>query len=107
LGILFQTIALHYAIKKCEATQERKNAFAAGSFGGLAAGAWAPNLLAAPAILVALITTTGDSSRRVRQFLSKAGVVTLGYLTTFVFPLAFAYGCTGAQWRVGPTSWWQ
>ena len=104
LGILFQTIALHYAIKKCEATQERKNAFAAGSFGGLAAGAWAPNLLAAPAILVALITTTGDSSRRVRQFLSKAGVVTLGYLTTFVFPLAFAYGCTGAQWRVGPTS---
>jgi hypothetical protein len=103
-GILFQTIALNYAIKQREASQERANAFAAGSFGGLAASAWAPNLLAAPAIFVALITTAGESCMRVRQSLSKACVVALGYLTTFALPLALAHGCTGTQWRVGPTS---
>jgi hypothetical protein len=103
-GILFQTIALTYAIKKRETTQDWRNAFAAGSFGGLAASAWAPNMLVAPAILAALITTTGESGMRVQRFLREACAVALGYLTTFALPLAFVYGYAGTQWRVGPTS---
>ena len=104
LGILFQTIALNYAIKKREATEGWRNAFAAGGFGGLAASAWAPNVLAAPALIVALFRPTGGSRTPVRQFLGTGCVVALGYFATFALPLALAYGCTGSQWRVQPTS---
>jgi len=103
LGVLFQTLALHYAIREREAGHRWRNALAAGAFGGLALSAWGPNALAAPAILFALITATAGSCKRVQQSFQKAAAFALGYATTSVLPfvLAFVLARNLPSWRVG------
>jgi hypothetical protein len=101
-GILFQTLALHWAIREREAGRGSRDALIAGVFGGLAACAWAINLLVAPAIVLALAATAG-TRMRMRQLLSSAGAFALGYATTFVAPVALAYQRTASatQLRAG------
>jgi hypothetical protein len=103
-GVLFQALSLNYAIKEREATRGWTNAIASGSFGGLAASAWATNVIVAPAVLVALITTAGGPRMRIRQFLKETCVFALGYFATFVVPVALAYLSGASQARVGPSS---
>jgi hypothetical protein len=102
-GILFQTLALHYAVRERTGPGGWRNAFAAGGLGGLAAAAWAINALMAPAILVALLSTTAGSYRRLRQSLHQAGLFALGYGATFAIPVALAYLLMRVtpRWRVG------
>jgi hypothetical protein len=103
LGVLFQTLALHYAIRERQASHRCRNALAAGAFGGLAVSAWAINALASPAILLALITATADSCKRMQQSSRKAAAFALGYFTTCVLPIVLAFMLihNAPRWRVG------
>jgi hypothetical protein len=102
-GILFQTLALYWAIRERETSRGSRDALIAGVFAGVAACAWAINVLAAPAIVLAIAATAG-ARMRMRQFLSRAGAFALGYVTIFVLPVALAYlrTATALQLRAGP-----
>lgn len=103
-GVLFQAISLNFAIKEREANRGLRHAFAAGSFGGLAAATWATNVVVAPATLLALITTTDGWRMRVRHSLNKTCVFALGYVLTFVLPVALVYLSNAGKLSVVPAA---
>jgi hypothetical protein len=103
LGVLFQAVALHYAITMREPTRDSRNAILAGSFGGLAACAWAINVLEVPAICAALIAASLGRNQRLPQHLRTVCAFAFGYVVTFVLPVAFAYGLASSGVQSHPS----
>lgn len=91
LALLFQTIALHYAIAERERARDLRNAVVAGGFGGLAACAWATNVLVAPAMCLALVAASDERHAGLRRQLRAVCAFGLAYAATFILPVVFAY----------------
>lgn len=91
-SILFGTLALLYAIPVSGEKQHSRHPFRAGIYGGLAASAWGPQLLVAPAIwlLVALEAPSRDREAIIRS-LKRTSKLASGYLIAFIAPLVAAY----------------
>jgi hypothetical protein len=91
LGLLFQTLAVHYAITGREPSRDLRNAIVAGGCGGLAACAWATNVMAAPAMCLALVAGSALRTVRPLHHLRALCAFGLGYAATFILPILLAY----------------
>lgn len=91
LSVLFTTIALGFAISAGGATIAPFGALSAGIFGGLAGATWAVQLLAAPALWLALMLTPGRDRISPMSQLKNTALLVAGYALAFVIPLLLAY----------------
>ncbi len=109
LGMLFTILALDRAIAPRQAPATAGSALAAGALGGLSAATWAIQILAAPAIWVALVLTPARDRTLLRQHLRNTAALVAGYLLAFVVPMLIAYltqarGYASASSAVGGNS---
>ena len=91
LSMLFTILALQCAVPQRGAAATGTAAFAAGGLGGLAAATWGIQLLAAPAIWLAMVLTPPPGQTSLRQQLRNTMDMASGYLLAFVIPLLAAY----------------
>jgi len=91
LSMLFAIVALHFAIAERGRSATGRSAFAAGAFGGLSAASWSIQVLAAPAIWLALVLTSSRNATSLRSHLRNTALLAAGYLLTFVVPLLTGY----------------
>jgi hypothetical protein len=91
LSMLFAILALRCAIAPRDTAPTARAAFAAGVLGGLAAASWTIQVLAAPAIWVALVLTPARPRTVLRQHLRNSAALGAGYVLTFVIPMLAAY----------------
>ena len=91
LSILFAILALRCAISHRGTAATRAASFAAGALGGLSVATWGTQILAAPAIWLALVLTPAPAQTSIRQHLRNTAGLVAGYLMTFVVPLLTAY----------------
>jgi hypothetical protein len=91
-SMLFAILALRCAITLRGMAATGATAFAAGALGGLSAATWAIQILAAPAIWLALVLTPAREQTSIRQHIRNTAALMAGYLLTFVFPILAAYG---------------
>ena len=91
LGMLFAILALGCAVAPRDLPASGAAAFCAGVLGGLSAATWGIQILAAPAIWVALVLTPARTQSWLRQHLRNTAALAAGYLLAFAVPLLAAY----------------
>jgi hypothetical protein len=91
LSMLFAILALRCAISSPGIATTGTAAFVAGALGGLSVATWGIQILAAPALWIALILTPPRDQTSIRQHLRNTAALTGGYLLTFVVPLLAAF----------------
>lgn len=91
VSVLFVVISLRFAVADAHTPATPRGALAAGIFGGLAAATWAIQLLAAPAIWLALLLTPPPDSLSIASRFKNTVRLATGYLATFFIPLILAY----------------
>jgi len=91
LSVLCAILALHCAISPRGTAPTGAAALAAGALGGLSAGTWAIQILAAPALWLALLLVPARGQTSSRQHLLNTAALLAGYLLTLVLPLLVAY----------------
>ena len=101
LSMLFAILALGYAIAPGRTALPARAAFAAGVLGGLSAASWTIQILAAPAVWVALVLTPAREPNALRQHLRNSAALAAGYVLTLVIPLVAAYLAQARGYTLG------
>ena len=91
LGMLFAILAVGRAIAPRDRPVTGAAALYAGTLGGLSAATWGIQVLAAPAIWVALVMTPERKRSSLRAHLRNTAALAAGYLLAFAIPLLAAY----------------
>jgi hypothetical protein len=102
LSMLFAIMALRCAIAFRRTAATGAAAFAAGALGGLSAATWAIQILAAPALWLALMLTPPRDQTSIRQQLRNTAGLVVGYLLAFVVPMLTAYVIQTHGYGVAP-----
>jgi len=91
LSMLFAILALRCAISPRGEATRGTTAFAAGALGGLSAATWGIQILAAPALWLALLLTPARDQSSLGQQLRNTASLVGGYLLMLVVPLLAAF----------------
>ena len=102
LSMLFAILALHYAISPRSTAATGAAAFAAGALAGLSAATWGIQILAAPAIWLALVLTPARAQSSIQQQLRNTTGLVAGFLLAFLIPLLTVYAIHTRGYSAAP-----
>lgn len=90
-SVLFGTVALGFAVADRDGAIKPRDTLWAGAFAGLSAATWAIQVLAAPAVWLALVLTPSRAKTSYRAHLLSTLRFAAGFAATFAVPLVLAY----------------
>ena len=91
LGVLFQIVALRYVVANKGNVITPSAACIAGVYGGLSAAAWGIELLAAPAIWLAVMIIPEKEKNAIGRKVKNTAGLLIGYALAFLIPLLVAF----------------